>query len=105
MNEDRYPIAVERYRGKQSLKTICLSCGHEHLITPDDINQDGMWDCFAGCGGIATFKYAEADFKCPNCGKLHWDKLPRDYWPGVCSRLCSLQYGYARTLAARRVAA
>jgi rubrerythrin len=102
MTDDRYPILVERYRGKQGITVICLSCRHESLITPDDLNQDGEWDCFVGCGGTATFKYTEADHKCPNCGRLGF--FPNSVKPN-CSRVCMLQTEYAQQLAARKAAA
>lgn len=90
-----YPIIVERMEGDRALRIICLACKAQGQITPDDLNQDAMWPCPAGCGADATFKYVEADHKCPNCGRLGF--FPHAVAP-ACSRPCKLQAEYAETL-------
>jgi hypothetical protein len=102
VSEDRYPILVERFRGNQVLTVGCQDCSHEFECAPDDIRSDCSWTC--RCGGWMTFKYVEADYKCPGCDKLHFDRTP---YPKraehgtcflACSRVCHLQDEYARSL-------
>ncbi len=101
MSGDRYPILVERLASKQALLIVCVSCRAEAYVNAEDIRNDENYGC-AGCGASAVYKYAEADDKCPNCGKLGFFSPVLEH---CCSRVCQLQAEYARTLSARRAAA
>lgn len=93
----RYPILVERLGKQQALRIVCEACQAEAMITPDDLNQDGVWPCpDLLCDGDAVFKYSEAE-GCPNCRK------PGFFPDGLtaCSRACELQVEYAKSLAGR----
>ena len=90
-----YPIPVERYRGDQALTVICETCCAETVVDSDNVLSDGFYGCPADCGGLATFKYAEAD-RCPNCKKLGW--FPEALSHHCCSRVCVLQWEYALSL-------
>jgi hypothetical protein len=92
----KYPILVERLKGDRALRLVCYDgCGWETDITPEQMRNEQDYGC-PECRGHAGFKYEEADFKCPSCGKLHFDRLP--YPDGVCSRVCHHQNEYAKTL-------
>lgn len=95
----RYPILVEHLQRTQALVIVCYAgCGWEMEIGPEQIRNEQDYLCSA-CRGPAGFKYEEADFKCPSCGKLHFERLP--YPHGVCSRVCHHQHEWAIELAAR----
>lgn len=96
---DRYPILVERLEGDQALRIHCQVCDWGAVITPEEIRNERNYVCSA-CGGPADYKYEEADFKCPNCGKLGFTKVDDCH---CCSRRCSLQWEWAQTLAMRPV--
>lgn len=95
--EPRYPILVERLEGPDALRIACQTCDWETVIKPEDIQNERNYMC-ARCGGWADYKYEEADFKCPNCGKLGFTKVDAD---GSCSRRCALQWEWAKTLKER----
>lgn len=98
MSDSRYPLPVERYTGQQSLTIICESCGAQEVVGPDDVHNDGLYNCPVDCGGVAVFKYAEAD-RCPGCGELGW--YDHNVLKGACSRRCMLQAEYAATITKR----
>ena len=91
---DRYPILVERLKKDQALVIVCESCHRERTIGADEIRNEMNYGCNV-CGGPAVYKFEEAD-KCPNCEKMgHFSHL---WLEGCCSRVCALQYEYARSL-------
>jgi hypothetical protein len=97
MTVDRTVLVVD-YKGDQALTIICERCAAEAVIDADDILNDDLYACPAGCPGSAGMKYWQAD-PCVNCGKLgFWsDRLKR-----CCSRSCMLQAEYAASLAGSR---
>lgn len=106
-----YPILVKRFRGDQALTIVCTTCFAEAVITPDDILNDGLYECPANtergrtasteprCRGHAEMMYDEGD-SCPNCAKLgYWTSFDnRSPISGYCSRRCMLQHQYAKGL-------
>lgn len=105
----RYPIIVARYTTDQALTIICDRCHAEAVIHPDDLLNEGLYECPADtelsraastaqrCRGSAFMKYEEGD-PCKGCGRLgFWDRK----LDGCCSRRCQLQAEYAAALKAR----
>lgn len=105
-----YPILVEKWTGNQSMTIICESCKAEAVITPDDLLNEGLYECpadtelsrkastAARCRGTAVMKYEEAE-RCRGCGTLgfYGDVA---HLEGCCSRRCKLQAEYADSLKA-----
>ena len=92
-----YPILVERLDPDLAAIIGCNTCGKEdEILSPEEgLPADGEFKC-GYCGGIAVFKYEEAE-KCPNCGTLgFYGDFP--YPEHSCSRVCHLQYEYAQQL-------
>jgi hypothetical protein len=102
-----YPILIRRLTGDKALTIICERCEAEAVVHPDDILNEGLYECPADeergrtasteprCGGSAVMKYDEGD-ECKGCDKLgFWD---RDTLKGCCSRKCMLQVEYLRTI-------
>lgn len=89
-----YPILVEQYTAKQALTIVCEACHAEAVIHADDILNEGLFACPAGCPGSATYKYEEAD-RCGGCGRLGFYDIALKH---CCSRACMLQTEYAATL-------
>lgn len=96
---DDYPILVEDWSGDQAVTIVCLRCYAEAVMDPDDLMNEGLYNCPRNCGGMAIMKY-ELAMACKNCGTLDFN-MPVD---GCCSRRCALQVGYAATLQARSAA-
>jgi hypothetical protein len=93
-----YPIPVKRLTKEQALCIVCEQCHWQTDIGPEDIRNDENYGC-PKCKGPAVYKYVEADFECPACGRLHFERTP--YGDGSCSRVCHLQAEYLKELAAR----
>jgi len=103
-----YPILVAEWTGDQPLAIVCERCGTEAVIGPDDLLNEGLYECPADterarrastdprCRGSAVMKYEQAD-QCPNCKALGFYR--REVNAGCCSRSCMLQAEYAATLA------
>lgn len=97
-----YPILIADWTGKQAMTIVCESCHAEAVITDDDLQNEGLYSCPKHCGGLAVYKYEQAD-KCGGCGKLgFYDSKIND---GCCSRVCQLQAEYAKDLATRKATA
>lgn len=101
-----YPILVAEWKGDQALTIVCEKCGAEVVLDPDELLNEGLYECPADtelsrrastarrCRGSAVMKYEQAD-KCQSCGKL-------GFWlNGCCSRRCLLQAEYAKQLQER----
>jgi hypothetical protein len=102
----RIPILVDRYHGDQALTIVCKRCHTEAVLDPEDLLNEGLYECPANtelsrtvstarrCGGSAVMKYEEAE-RCKSCGKLGFYEL---VLAGCCSRRCMLQAEYAESL-------
>lgn len=108
-----YPILVAEWRGDQALTIICEECGAEEIVDPDELLNEGIYECPADtalyrsgstarrCRGTAVMKYEQAD-QCEGCGKLgFWHGSHETAIDGCCSRRCALQAEYAKQLRER----
>jgi hypothetical protein len=106
-----YPIVVSRFTPKQALTIVCERCGAEETLEPDELLNEGLYECPADtelgrrastaprCRGSAVMKYEEGD-TCPSCGRLgFWDRALNR----CCSRKCMLQAEYAESLKRARL--
>lgn len=106
----KYPILVADWSGNQALTIICEKCGAEEVIDPDEILNEGLYECPADtelsrrastalrCRGSAIMKYEQAD-PCPGCGTLGFYRAEVN--AGCCSRRCMFVAEHAATLPAR----
>jgi hypothetical protein len=99
-----YPILVERFEGSQALTIVCEKCAAEAVIDPNDLSNEGLYNCPQNCGGLAVMKFDEGD-RCKGCGKLgYWHGPFTTPIDGCCSRRCKLQAEYAESLRVLRPA-
>lgn len=96
----KLPIPVERLDGDKPLALICQSCDFTRQADPeadgDIFSEPEMHLACPKCGDGLMYRYAEADHRCPACGKLGW--WEDVFGDGACSRVCHLQAEYAATL-------
>ena len=100
----RYPILVERFKGKQAFRVVCTTCDARHELTGDQVAGEdgyrageGLLACVRqDCDGRMTYAYMEAT-RCGGCQRLGFYEQALDY---CCSKKCQLQAEYAKKLKA-----
>lgn len=102
MGEFKFPIPVERLDGDKPMALACEGCEFTRQADPEadgNVFIEPEFHLFCPkCGGGLAWRYAEADYKCPACGKLGW--WENVFGDGSCSRRCHLQAEHAKELAA-----
>lgn len=92
----RYPILVERFKGKQAATVVCEACGRRRQLTGEECSGEVGYmigerlRTHEGCGGKVVYAY-ECASRCGGCRKLGHFEKELDY---CCSRACMLQKRY-----------